>query len=155
MFVNALRMHSVGRVGFTMGLVRLSTVSLALILSVSVSAQVDRSAVVQPGAPGQPTKTLPPGTYAKLPPTAGKDAEFMQGMIMHHAQAVEMTAMIESRTTNREIRLLGARISQSQSDEMKFMKSWLQKRGLPTGMRMAASSSGHDHHGLLADERCR
>jgi len=55
----------------------------------------------------------------------------MQGMIMHHAQAVEMTALIESHTKNRELRLLGARISQSQSDEMKFMKRWLEARGEP------------------------
>ena len=55
----------------------------------------------------------------------------MQGMIMHHAQAVEMTALIASRTENKELRLLGARISQSQSDEMKFMKRWLEARGEP------------------------
>jgi len=34
----------------------------------------------------------------------------MQGMIMHHAQAVEMTALIESHTANKDLRLLGARI---------------------------------------------
>ena len=53
----------------------------------------------------------------------------MQGMIMHHAQAVEMTALIESQTENKNLRLLGARISKSQSDEMKFMKRWLEARG--------------------------
>lgn len=53
----------------------------------------------------------------------------MQGMIMHHAQAVEMTALIESRTENKELRLLGARISQSQLDEINFMKRWLETRG--------------------------
>jgi len=44
----------------------------------------------------------------------------MQGMIMHHAQAVEMTALIESHTENKDLHLLGARISKSQSDEMKL-----------------------------------
>jgi uncharacterized protein (DUF305 family) len=53
----------------------------------------------------------------------------MQGMIMHHAQAVEMTALIASHTENRELRLLGARISSSQSDEIGFMKRWLAARG--------------------------
>lgn len=56
----------------------------------------------------------------------------MQGMIMHHAQAVEMTALIESRTENKELRSLGARISRSQADEIKFMKRWLTSRGQPT-----------------------
>ena len=60
----------------------------------------------------------------------------MQGMIHHHAQAVEMTALIEARTENKELRLLGARISQSQSDEMNFMKRWLENRGEPTVMPM-------------------
>ena len=53
----------------------------------------------------------------------------MQGMIMHHAQAVEMTAMIASHTENKDLRSLGARISSSQSDEIKFMKRWLAARG--------------------------
>jgi uncharacterized protein (DUF305 family) len=55
----------------------------------------------------------------------------MQGMIMHHAQAVEMTALIESHTENEDLRSLGARISRSQSDEIKFMKRWLASRGQP------------------------
>lgn len=53
----------------------------------------------------------------------------MQGMIMHHEQAVEMTAMIAAHTQNKELRTLGARISTSQSDEIKFMKRWLAARG--------------------------
>jgi uncharacterized protein (DUF305 family) len=60
----------------------------------------------------------------------------MQGMIMHHSQAVEMTALIPSHTENKEVRLLGARISLSQSDEMKFMKRWLTARGEPVSMAM-------------------
>ena len=55
----------------------------------------------------------------------------MQHMIVHHAQAVEMTALIESHTQNKEIRSLGARISRSQSDEINFMKRWLAIRGEP------------------------
>ena len=60
----------------------------------------------------------------------------MQGMIMHHAQAVEMTALIESHTENKDLRSLGARISRSQSDEIKFMKRWLASRGQPTSQAM-------------------
>ena len=60
----------------------------------------------------------------------------MQGMIMHHAQAVEMTALIESHSTNKELQTLGARISRSQSDEMEFMKRWLTTRGEPISMAM-------------------
>jgi uncharacterized protein (DUF305 family) len=84
---------------------------------------------VQPGAPGKPSRTLPPSTRGTLPPRSQADVEFMQGMIMHHAQAVEMAALIASHTENKELRLLGARISSSQSDEIKFMKRWLAARG--------------------------
>ena len=58
----------------------------------------------------------------------------MQGMIMHHAQAVEMTSLIPSHTENKDLRLLGARISSSQSSEINFMKRWLAARGEPASM---------------------
>lgn len=131
--------------------------ALACFLSLPVCAQQADSnllpVVVQPGAPGQPTRMLPASTRATLPPRSPKDAEFMQGMITHHAQAVEMTALIESHTENKNIRLLGARISQSQSDEIKFMKRWLEIRGEPISPPMPGMPDmdmpGHDmssHH---------
>jgi uncharacterized protein (DUF305 family) len=102
------------------------------LLSLPVFAQQAEPAkpvIVQPGAPGQPTRELPATTRAALPPKSPADVQFMQGMIMHHAQAVEMTALIESHTENKDLRSLGARISHSQTDEMKFMKRWLTARG--------------------------
>ena len=95
--------------------------------------------VVQPGAPGQPSRIMPPSTRATLPPRSQKDVEFMQGMIMHHGQAVEMTALMESHTENKDLRLLGARISHSQSEEMRFMQRWLEARGEPASMKMQMS----------------
>jgi uncharacterized protein (DUF305 family) len=105
--------------------------------------------VVQPGAPGKPTKTLPSSTKATLPPIAPADAAFMQGMIMHHSQAVEMTALIDSHTENTELRSLGARISSSQTDEINFMKRWLATRGEPISMPMddMQGMTGMDHSG--------
>ena len=102
------------------------------LFSLSIAAQrskPDKPVIVQPGAPGQPTRTLPSSTRAKLPPYTVADAQFMQHMIIHHAQAVEMAALIEAHTENKEIRSLGARISKSQDDEIKFMKRWLAARG--------------------------
>lgn len=87
--------------------------------------------VVQPGAPGKRTRVLPSATKGKLPPVSTADVQFMQGMIVHHEQAVEMTALIESHTENKDVRSLGARISHSQSDEIAFMKRWLVSRGQP------------------------
>jgi len=104
--------------------------------------------VVQPGAPGQPSKTLPADTKGTLPPRSRADVDFMQGMIMHHAQAVEMTALIESHTENSELRLLGAKISRSQTDEIKFMKRWLVARGERTSMKMAGMSGMDMSHAM-------
>jgi uncharacterized protein (DUF305 family) len=61
----------------------------------------------------------------------------MQGMIMHHSQAIEMTALIASNAENKDLRSLGARISRSQSDEIKFMQRWLAVRGEPVSMAMS------------------
>jgi uncharacterized protein (DUF305 family) len=122
-----------------------------LFVSLPVWAQQNpiEPVIVQPGAPGQATRTLPTSTRATLPPASPKDVEFMQGMIMHHAQAVEMTALIESHTTNKDLGLLGARISHSQSEEIKFMRRWLEARGEPTEMpAKMRSMSGMDMSGM-------
>src|SRR5258708_16083158 len=121
---------------------------LCVMLAASVSAHLfcgnaraqqsepAKPVVVQPGAPGMPSRTLPSSTRATLPPLSKADVEFMQGMIMHHSQAVDMTALIASHTDNKDVRLLGARISHSQSDEIKFMQRWLAARGEPISMAM-------------------
>ena len=79
---------------------------------------------------------------------------------MHHAQAIEMTDLIGSHTENKHLRSLGARISSSQSDEIRFMKRWLEARGEPTpeaispvmpempGMDMSGHAT-HSGHSML------
>jgi len=104
------------------------------------TASASQPVVVQPGAPGKPSKTLPPSTTGTLPARSQADVDFMQGMIMHHSQAVGMTALIPSHTDNKDIRLLGAKISSSQSDEIKFMQRWLAARGESTSMAMPGMS---------------
>ncbi len=108
----------------------------AFVLTAALSRAQSAPVIVEPGAPGQPSKTLPAGTRPTLPPASKADVEFMQGMIMHHSQAVEMTAMIPSHTTNPALAELGAKISSSQSDEIRFMQRWLIARGQPTDMSM-------------------
>ncbi|MCU1286716.1 MAG: hypothetical protein JWO13_3066 [Acidobacteriales bacterium] len=86
----------------------------------------------------------------------------MQGMIMHHSQAVEMTALIPSHTENKELRSLGARISSSQPDEIKFMRRWLAAREEPVSLAMAGvpeMKMPHDQMaampGMLSAEQMR
>jgi uncharacterized protein (DUF305 family) len=126
----------------------------------AVAQQSSAAPVVEPGAPGAPSRTLPPSTTGVIPLNSRADIEFMQGMIMHHAQAVEMTALIQSHTQNPEVRSLGARISLSQSDEIQFMKRWLAARGQPESMAMPGmpemDMSGNPMHampGMLTPEQ--
>jgi uncharacterized protein (DUF305 family) len=119
--------------------------------------EAGKPVVVQPGAPGMPTKTLSSATKGTLPPASAADVEFMQGMIMHHSQAVEMTALIGSHTENKNLRSLGARISSSQTDEIKFMQRWLAARGQSVpdasdhmaGMKMPGMDMSHDSMKLM------
>jgi uncharacterized protein (DUF305 family) len=94
-------------------------------------ANPSRPALVQPGAPGEPVRAI---TAEKAIDLSGvehtpADVKFMQGMIGHHAQAVEMVALLRSRTERREMQLLGQRIDLSQADEIKMMQEWLRGRG--------------------------
>jgi uncharacterized protein (DUF305 family) len=100
--------------------------------------------IVQPGAPGQSSKILSPeAAVVPLRTPAVADVNFMQGMIMHHSQAVEMTELLRTRSRNKDLQALGKRISISQTDEMKYMKQWLEDRGQPASMQ-----HGHmDHMG--------
>jgi uncharacterized protein (DUF305 family) len=115
-----------------------ASASTGFLCSIASAQQSDPATpvVVQPGAPGKPSRRLPASATAKLPPRSPAEVEFMQGMIMHHAQAVEMTALISSHTENKDLRSLGARISSSQSDEIRFMTRWLAARGEPVSMAM-------------------
>ena len=87
--------------------------------------------IVQPGAPGQPSQIIGSAKATDLSQVqyTGADIKFMQGMIGHHAQAVEMVALVPSRTASDDVRKLALRIDVSQQDEMKMMREWLQARG--------------------------
>ena len=151
-FIRPLYVRCTGEIRVLLSFTACSLVFAAAssLFSFSVCAQQtppSTPVVVQPGAPGKPTRTLPPTTRAKLPPPSPADVQFMQGMITHHVQAVEMTALIESHTENKNLRSLGARISRSQSDEIKFMKRWLAARGQPIPKEMHGM-----HHVNMAHE---
>ncbi len=87
--------------------------------------------IVQPGAPGQATRVITAAQASDVSRVQHTDADvrFMQGMIGHHAQAIEMTALLPSRTGSDELRKLAQRIEVSQADEIKMMQDWLTRRG--------------------------
>ena len=86
--------------------------------------------IVQPGAPGEATRVISAETAADLSQVqyTAADVRFMQGMIGHHAQALEMVALLRSRTSREDMRLLALRIELSQADEITLMQGWLKRR---------------------------
>jgi len=86
--------------------------------------------IVQPGAPGQASQVITAAQASDLSQVqyTGADIKFMQGMIGHHAQAVEMVALVPQRTRSDAVRKLAQRIDVSQQDEMKMMREWLLAR---------------------------
>ena len=90
-----------------------------------------RPPIVQPGLPGQPSHLIGAAQASDLSKVqyTGADIKFMQGMIGHHAQAVEMVALVPSRTSSEDVKRLALRIDVSQKDEMNMMREWLQARG--------------------------
>ena len=97
--------------------------------------------IVQPGAPGQPSRTIPAAaaTDQSRIRYTGADVRFMQSMIGHHAQAIEMTALVPARTARDAMKLLAQRIEVSQRDEIAMMQGWLRARG-------QALPDAHAHH---------
>lgn len=97
--------------------------------------------IVQPGAPGEAARVISAEKAVDLSRVthSAADVRFMQGMIGHHAQAIEMTALLPTRTQREDMRLLARRIEVSQADEIGLMQRWLEVRG-------EAVPSIHAHH---------
>lgn len=93
----------------------------------------------------------PAGAEAQAPAYTPGDVEFMQGMIEHHAQALEMVALVPDRTTSESIRLLAQRIDISQRDEIRLMRDWLAKRGqaAPDPASAHVHGAGGEHPMLM------
>jgi uncharacterized protein (DUF305 family) len=103
--------------------------------SAGVAANPEEPApqIVQPGAPGQASRVIDSDRASDLSnvPFTPADVKFMQGMIGHHAQAIEMVTLLKARTEREDMRMLGMRIDVSQADEIKMMQEWLDARGQP------------------------
>ena len=87
--------------------------------------------IIQPGAPGQPSRQISAEEASDLASIQFGDADvrFMQGMISHHAQALEMTELLASRSEREQMHRLAQRIELSQEDEIQMMQEWLRSRG--------------------------
>lgn len=101
--------------------------------------------IFQPGAPGQPSRIVTPEAARALGRTTFTegDVRFMQHMIVHHAQAVEMVALLERHGSDPTVGLMGRRIALSQEAEIALMRGWLAERGQSETMADMAGHAGH------------
>ena len=108
--------------------------------------------IVQPGAPGESGRALSAAEAIDIAETSYSpdDVKFMQDMIPHHNQAVQMAALVADRTNLQELRDVAGRIDASQADEIGFMQQWLRDRGEPVPARLA-EAEGTDFDKLFLE----
>ncbi len=133
------------------------TLMTAMFLGGSTLAFAQTAPIVQPGAPGQDSRTLTADEATELAKATytAADVRFMQGMIVHHQQAVDMSELVTDRTNNEDVVTISGRILSSQADEIEFMNEWLMTRGEKTVMTSMSgdmadhSTMDHSAHAMM------
>ncbi len=127
--------------------------ALGLLLAAAVTA----APIIQPGAPGEPARELTAEEAVDIADTSYSpaDVRFMQDMIPHHHQALEMAELVADRTNNRELIDVAGRIEATQGDEIAFMQSWLRERGerVPDPTAHHAMHMHHEMAGMATPEQ--
>lgn len=99
--------------------------------------------ILQGGAPGEANTTLT--SVPELPDyVVEEDLEFVRAMLLHHSQALEMTAMVPEQGESEEVALFAERMQLSQESEIELMQNWLRERGEPI---FDLSNPGSHAHG--------
>ncbi len=126
------------------------TIFTAMLLGGSTLAMAQTAPIVQPGAPGQASRILSADEATELAKSSytSADVRFMQGMIVHHQQAVDMAKLAADRTNNEEVVTISGRILSSQADEITFMNEWLAARGQQSAMAGMQGHEGHEGHDM-------
>ncbi|MCZ0954691.1 MAG: DUF305 domain-containing protein, partial [Rhodospirillaceae bacterium] len=128
----------------------------ALLLGMATAATA-QAPIVQPGAPGESARELTAEEATDIAVTSHSpdDVMFMQDMIPHHNQAVQMAELVEDRTNRPEVVDAAGRITLSQQDEMEFMDQWLSDRGeqVPDPTDHEAMHTSHRMAGMATPEQ--
>ena len=121
---------------------------LVLSSQLLVANNNENAPIIQPGAPGYPSKVLNESEATNIANTSyiNADVKFLQGMIVHHEQAILMSEMADIRTNNKTILDLAKRIDASQKDEINFMENWLKDRDEFNNI----SNNSHQNHKMHA-----
>lgn len=110
--------------------------------SSSTAPTPSEGVLLQPGGPGEPTVTGDAVPQSAPQPWNGEDATFVQMMVPHHTQALEMSALARTRARDPQVRALAERIGASQLPEIRLMTSWMQEQDLIVGDMGDMSTGG-------------
>ena len=136
---------------------------VALLGACSTGASVETAApapendgprIVQPGAPGQSSRTFSSTELDQVEGVSYTDADvsFMQGMIPHHRQALEMTALVRQHAVTEAVQRMALRMEISQRDEIALISAWLADRGETIEMSNMGAMQ-HEMMGMLTPEQ--
>jgi len=135
----------------------LSAIFLALVLLIAAPAGLAQAPIIQPSAPGSPVRELSAEEAIEIANTSYSlaDVQFMQDMMPHHRQALEMAELVEDRTNRSELVDVAGRIDASQLDEIEFMQQWLRERGeaVPDLDSPGAMRADHGMVGMATPEQ--
>ena len=127
-----------------------------LLLGLWTVSMAQDAPIIQPGAPGESARELSAKEAIEIANTSYSpdDVKFMQDMIPHHNQAVQMAALVDDRTNRQELLDVAGRIDASQADEIEFMQQWLRERGetVPDPTAHEAMHTSHKMAGMASPE---
>ena len=136
----------------------LTSISAAAVI-LHVAAFAQDAPIILPGAPGEAGRAIDAEEASKIAENrySPDDVRFMQDMIPHHNQAVQMAALVKDRSNNEKLRDIAGRIDASQADEIKFMRGWLVQRGeeAPAPAAHHAMHTTHKMAGMASPEQMK
>ncbi len=126
---------------------------ISAILGCFSTVSLAQAPIIQPGAPGEPSRQISAQDAIALAAIrySAADVRFMQDMIPHHQQALDMAALVRERTSRNEMIELAQRIETTQKDEIAFMRDWLNRRG--ESLPDTAAHGGHTMEGMASPEQ--
>jgi uncharacterized protein (DUF305 family) len=92
---------------------------------VALVALVVASGIAGPNVEAQGSAARP----RSGPAYTAADVQFMQGMIAHHSQALQMCGMAPTHDAGEKVSLFCKKVIISQRDEIQLMQTWLRDRG--------------------------
>ena len=126
--------------------------ALIAVLSAAVLAACGGDGADVSDAPTTAAASTEQATESSAEQLSPGDIEFLTMMIPHHGQALEMTALAETRAESADVKALAAEIAAAQGPEIALMQDLLRQAGQPVPDPSSTDSlhAGHAHSDMMA-----